>query len=513
MYYIKVLNAINDRLDAEYYSPEALQTIKKMGSRSELTTLGSLITEGYRVVYHGTDSVNTLTREQTLPFLSPSQIDKYGSISFDSIDYLPKYYKNDYPKGLAKAGELLIEVKGNVSKVGIVPATFPADLMISGSIYKAMLDNRKADSHYILAFLKSNHGQILKDRLTSNTIINYIAKDDLYSIPISLVDIEAQKYVGDKVRQAEQLRILAKKLRRRISDYFSSLFADIPTSKPDKSYSWQGLDVLVPRLNAEYYSDEYVQVTKGLVKKFGSLTTIGKKAPTVRSKQKPKNDCTYREISDLNNKVGAFGDGNFYEKGTAPNNAQRLFDEGDVAVSTRRPNRGAIAVVDESSNNTFYSVFLARLKPKKPNFGYWLKEYLRTDAGKLLLLQRCTWTTYPVISEDDLETVPVPNLEQDWQMIADLSKKSEQLEKLALTLTVAAKALVETLIEGQITQQQLIDAQQALEADDNALDQAILSKLTTKGFKSDHVIDSKPLFDDLDELYRLLKEAQEAEDV
>ncbi|ELY1989710.1 restriction endonuclease subunit S [Vibrio harveyi] len=507
MYKVRVLQEIDDRLDAEYYNPAALSTLKKMENKSTVTTFGSLVNEGYRVVYHGTDSISGLKDSEVLPFLSPTQIDPNGAISFDDADKLPLYYMERYPKGLAKAGEILVEVKGNVSKVGIVPLDFPKNLMISGSLYKATLDPKRADSHYVLAFLKSRHGQILKNRLTSNTIINYIAKDALYSIPVIEFGEKAQKYIGDKVRQAEQLRAWAKRCRGKINDYFDGLFTGISLTKPEHHHTRVSLDILVPRLNAEYYSDHYTQVEKGLLDRFGKLTTLGRLAPTVRAKTKPSADCTYKEIGDLDVGKGAFSSGTFYKYGEAPNNAQRIFDEGDVAVSTRRPNRGAVAVIEESSSTTFYSVFLARLKPKNKNFGYWLKEFLRHDAGKLLLLQRCTWTTYPVISEDDIETIPVPEIPNDWDFVARLSRQSVELEAFATNLTTSAKTLVEVLIEGQLTEQQLIQAQQALEDGDNGLDQAILGKLSNEGYA---IEGSTPLFSDLDELYRLLESSAQA---
>ncbi|HDZ9226466.1 TPA: restriction endonuclease subunit S [Vibrio cholerae] len=508
MYRVRVLQEIDDRLDAEYYNPAALSTLKKMENKGTVTTFGSLVNEGYRVVYHGTDSINGLKDSELLPFLSPTQIDPNGAISFDDADKLPLYYKERYPKGLAKVGEILVEVKGNVSKVGIVPLDFPKNLMISGSLYKATLDPKRADSHYVLAFLKSRHGQILKNRLTSNTIINYIAKEALYSIPIIEFGEKAQKYIGDKVRQAEQLRAWAKRCRGKINDYFDGLFTGISLTKPEHHHTRVSLDILVPRLNAEYYSDHYTQVEKGLLDRFGKLTTLGRLAATVRAKIKPSADCIYKEIGDLDVGKGAFSSGTFYKYGEAPNNAQRVFDEGDVAVSTRRPNRGAVAVIEESSSTTFYSVFLARLKPKNKNFGYWLKEFLRHDAGKLLLLQRCTWTTYPVISEDDIETIPVPEIPNDWDFVARLSRQSVELEAFATNLTTSAKTLVEALIEGQLTEQQLIQAQQALDDGDNSLDQAILSKLSIEGYG---IEGATPLFSDIDELYGLLEGAAQAE--
>lgn len=75
-------------------------------------------------------------------------------------------------------------------------------------------------------------------------------------------------------------------------------------------------------------------------------------------------------------------------------------------------------------------------------------------------------------------------------------------------LTASAKTLVESLIEGQLTEQQLIQAQQALEDGDNSFDQAILSKLSAEGYA---IEGATPLFSDVDELYSLLEEAAQAE--
>ncbi|MCP6368334.1 restriction endonuclease subunit S, partial [Klebsiella pneumoniae] len=79
--------------------------------------------------------------------------------------------------------------------------------------------------------------------------------------------------------------------------------------------------------------------------------------------------------------------------------------------------------------------------------------------------------------------------------------------KIAFALTRSAKTLVESLIEGQLTEQQLIQAQQALEDGDNSLDQAIISKLSAEGYA---IEGATPLFSDVDELYSLLEDAAQA---
>lgn len=428
-------------------------------------------------------------------------------VSIDDIDWIDSSTKDQIQKQKLGYGDIVITRSGSgtIGRASIY--CYSEEAYTNDHLFVVRPD--KADSHYICSFLNSFHGQrLLEAGVSGSTGQLNLSNEHIKSIPLFRPDDKVQKYIGNKVRQAEQLRAWAKSCRGKIQYYFNDLFSGISLDKPEHHHTRVSLDILVPRLNAEFYSDYYMQVEKGLIGRFGKLTTLGRLAPTVRTKTKPSTDCLYKEIGDLDVGKGAFESGTFHKFGEAPNNAQRIFDEGDIAVSTRRPNRGAIAVIEESSSTTFYSVFLARLKPKDRNFGYWLKEFLRHDAGKLLLLQRCTWTTYPVISEDDIESIPVPEIPDHWDFIARLSRKSVKLEAVVTDLITTTKNLVEALIEGQLTEQQLIQAQQALEDGDNSLDQAILSKLSAEGYA---IEGATPLFSDVDELYSLLEEAAQAE--
>lgn len=494
---------VKHRIDAEYYSPEKMEqltALRRLCTKwKSLDALCEFITDGTHQTPNYTAS--------GFRFLSSTNIGE-SQIDFEKTKFVSEtaFIELKRTKCSPIPGDILISKNGKVGTASVYREGYPAvGLFVSVALlrYQAQLD-----SDFVCAFLNSNGGQWQFKRAAKTGVITNLHLEEIREVEIPILDDSVQKYIGDKVRQAEQLRAWAKRCRGKINDYFDGLFTGISLTKPEHHHTRVSLDILVPRLNAEYYSDHYTQVEKGLLDRFGKLTTLGRLAPTVRAKVRPAADCTYKEIGDLDVGKGAFSSGTFYKYGEAPNNAQRIFDEGDVAVSTRRPNRGAVAVIEESSSTTFYSVFLARLKPKNKNFGYWLKEFLRHDAGKLLLLQRCTWTTYPVISEDDIETIPVPEIPNDWDFVARLSRQSVELEAFATNLTTSAKTLVEALIEGQLTEQQLIQAQQALGDGDNSLDQAVLSKLSSEGYG---IEGATPLFSDIDELYRLLEGAAQAE--
>lgn len=508
MYFKKLDHKIlENRIDADFYNPTLLALRHKVASKFTTSTLKK---ESARMNSGPFGSAllasSYVSKEEGVMFVRPQDC-KGLVVDTDNENVFISFQDHKRLKSSQfKAGDIIITKIGNgIGDMAVVPENIK-ECNISGNAMGVVIN--KHDSYFAISFLRSKYGQADVIRSLSGGAKPKIDMESIGNIIFPLLSSVSQKYIGDKVRQAELLREWAKSLRKQIKSYFDNLFAGLNLSNPVERYGRVSLDNLVPRLNAEYYAEQYLQVEKYLKNKFGVLATIGELSPTVRSKNRPTTDCIYKEIGDLDTATGKFGQGTHYTYFDVPNNAQRVFDAGDVAVSTRRPNRGAIAVVEESSKDVFYSVFLARLKPKNKSFGYWLKEYLRHDAGKLLLLQRCTWTTYPVISEDDLETVPVPKLVDDWEHIAKLSTQSVLLEEYATKLTHVAKKIVEGLIEGTITEGNLVQAQNALEQGDTSLDRAILSQMTEAGYA---VAGSKPLFTDLDEFYDLLEQAKALE--
>ncbi|HCL7740067.1 TPA: restriction endonuclease subunit S [Escherichia coli] len=507
MYKVRVLQEINDRLDAEYYNPAALSTLKKMETKGTVTTFGDLVDEGYRVVYHGTDSINGLKDSEVLPFLSPTQIDANGSINFEDADKLPLYYKDQYPKGLGKAGEILVEVKGNVSKVGIVPSAFPKNLMISGSLYKATLNPRRVDSHYVLAFLKSKHGQILKNRLTSNTIINYIAKDALYSIPVIELKEKAQKYIGDKVRQAEQLRAWAKSIQLKVSELLPSYINEIQRYK---AKCYRAKDIIPERLDSLFYHPDYSGLeSKMKAKGCKRLGLITKQVKDAWNKKKAE-AFEYYEIGGLDITTGQVLSATTPTAG-APSRAKTKVQQGNVLVSTVRPNRKNIGfIVDNVAHSEMVATSgFSVLRFSSLTQAAFYHAWLRTDDATAQLMRWNSGSAYPAIDDDVPLNIIIPDFEKtfvdNWgQKLLD----AHFAYVYAKMLTEAAKTLVEALIEGQLTEQQLIQAQQALEDGENSLDQAILSKLSAEGYA---IEGATPLFSDVDELYSLLEEAAQAE--
>ena len=88
-------------------------------------------------------------------------------------------------------------------------------------------------------------------------------------------------------------------------------------------------------------------------------------------------------------------------------------------------------------------------------------------------------------------------------MLGAMLKIAQASYSYAHSLTTAATQLVEHLIEGHLTEADLIAAQQALESGNRDPDRAILASLKTSTAE-----DAPALFPDLDALYALLDETE-----
>jgi len=514
MYSVRVTKELENRLDAEFYSPDALEAVNKIKSVGEVSTLGDEITEGYRVVYHGTDSVNNLPSGMKLGFLSPTQISKEGEINFDAVDELPLYYKDQYPKGLAKAGELLIEVKGNVSKVAIVPSEYPQHLMVSGSLYKATLSD-KIDSHYALAFLKSMQGQLLKNRLTSNTIINYIGKDDLYSIPVLLAAPQAQKYIGDKVRQAEQLRAWAIEVEAKVTRFHKQFIPEQANLKFDRKTRRVTSFRMTDRFDAHFYPavvEEYLASKKCSFKLLDELTE------TVFNGQ--TQDET--KASAAVNQITVTHLSRDYIKGQPrrvkkPGSDEKFTKRHDLFICNAAHNKSYIGrdVTYYHSNTSVLpstEVMVIRVDRDVMPASF-VRTYLLSQLGFVQIqstVRGITAHSYPL----DMKKldIPLPNvpdsLRQEWFECDELMALAGEACELAAKLTDASKLLVEALVDGKISEQELIDAQDSFDSGDYTQDRKLLERLTVTGLDAK----AEKLIPDLDKLYNLLAQSQQPDE-
>lgn len=195
------------RIDAEYYQPAFLQTVKEIYCCNHpVVPLGSLVQSGYRVVYENTEILNEdFNSNLHVKFLQAANVTSgFPAIAGDNMGWVLRKDWERYVQGHIKPGELLIEVKGKAEKVVVVPEDFPTEVLVSGSLYKMTLNPEKVNPYYILAYMLSRYGRTLRDRSKTNTLISYVNKDQLYAMPVPLPPLPLQNEIAQLCHRAEK---------------------------------------------------------------------------------------------------------------------------------------------------------------------------------------------------------------------------------------------------------------------------------------------------------------------
>ncbi|EHT4180905.1 restriction endonuclease subunit S [Escherichia coli] len=406
-------------------------------------------------------------------------------VSIDDIDWIDSSTKDQIQKQKLAYGDIVITRSGSgtIGRASIY--CYSEEAYTNDHLFVVRPD--KADSHYICSFLNSFHGQrLLEAGVSGSTGQLNLSNEHIKSIPLFRSEHKAQKYIGDKVRQAEQLRAWAKRLEgmadRKIKDLFHFNLVDSLTLKP-RRMKQQVLSAV--SLAPEFARAADSQMTFRNSSKLSNFISKCKCGDPIKSEERVP---------------GPY----FYYGASGPIDTHTEFNfNGKYLIIAQDGSIGCANVADGKfwANN---HVWVLKVKDE-----YDIESICRfLDKHFPCWKGVTTGSVVPKVTSENLLNILIP---------IDIAKNREIGSKLRLAVTTAAyakkltasaKTLVESLIEGQLTEQQLIQAQQALEDGDNSFDQAILSKLSAEGYA---IEGATPLFSDVDELYSLLEEAAQAE--
>ncbi|EFH4860971.1 restriction endonuclease subunit S [Escherichia coli] len=406
-------------------------------------------------------------------------------VSIDDIDWIDSSTKDQIQKQKLAYGDIVITRSGSgtIGRASIY--CYSEEAYTNDHLFVVRPD--KADSHYICSFLNSFHGQrLLEAGVSGSTGQLNLSNEHIKSIPLFRPEHKAQKYIGDKVRQAEQLRAWAKRLEgmadRKIKDLFHFNLVDSLTLKPRRMKQQV--------LSAVSLAPEFARAADSQM--------------TFRSSSKLSNFISKCKCGDPIKSEERVPGPYFYYGASGPIDTHTEFNfNGKYLIIAQDGSIGCANVADGKfwANN---HVWVLKVKDE-----YDIESICRfLDKHFPCWKGVTTGSVVPKVTSENLLNILIP---------IDIAKNREIGSKLRLAVTTAAyakkltasaKTLVESLIEGQLTEQQLIQAQQALEDGDNSFDQAILSKLSAEGYA---IEGATPLFSDVDELYSLLEEAAQAE--
>ncbi|EES7747770.1 restriction endonuclease subunit S [Escherichia coli] len=492
-----------ERLDPNFYQPSLVENDKLIKSKGwvELQSL-----------YEASGIGNTSAVERyyseaadSIPYIS-GKIIKSFNIDLDECQRISlDSHKNELTKSALKPTDVLVIRKGDMGNACVVPSEVNEANCSSEVIYLKM--KASSDPYYLVSYLNCDQGQKAFKRLGRGTIIPGVSLLDVPRLPIPKVSEFVQKYIGDKVRQAEQLRAWAKLLRTSVDAHLNSL--NLPINEPPALLNRVSAQTMEDRLDPRPYRTHYLCLVREIEKlPHDSISTLVELASGC-----PVSSNDFLENSGIPLvRIRNIGFDDFIGLDTGV--SQDVYQD---ATKYQAKDKMIVVGMDGIFRSQFFisdelpmlvNQRVAMLSPQNIR-GELLTHWLNRPEGQMQLNQWAVKTTVEHTSLSDIGRVLIPRLDKSLEnKLADYLLNARLAYRYAKFLTQVAKTLVEALIEGQLTEQQLIQAQQALEDGDNSFDQAILSKLSAEGYA---IEGATPLFSDVDELYSLLEEAAQAE--
>jgi type I restriction enzyme S subunit len=168
------------------------------------------------------------------------------------------------------------------------------------------------------------------------------------------------------------------------------------------------------------------------------------------------------------------------------------------ALSRLRPYLNKVTYIPPSLADGIGSTELLLVRPKPGVDGWFLYGVLKLDTSIRQLNPVATGSTHPRVDREDVLDLVVPWSDEQEALGAKL-RDAQACYFSCAALIATATTLVEHLIDGRVTEVDLVAAQRALDGGDRSADRELM-----KAFRQGDAPDAKPLIADVDALYALL---------
>lgn len=501
-----VENLSERRIDAWHYHPNFQNQIDKIKQNIGVIFLNDVIDKFRGVASGATPLGANYLQNGKVKFYRTSEVEGMILDSEKAV-YISKEDDEKLARSRLKAGDILLTITG--AKFG--KSAVVSELHLPGNISQHSVrfhpKPELIDSYFLVAYLESNIGQDVIWREAYGATRPAIDFPSVRALTIPKVNLIAQKYIGDKVRQAELLRQFAKFKQLRIESIFNKKVLDLGYKyKAPTKYIRCNLD---NRLDPAYYAATYSFLDeewfRNASQKLKSYIDNGSYGVLPSSNSYGLGTEKFIRATDLSS--ANINSKSYTLVPFEEVSAKAKVSTGDILLEIK----GAISECQLSTHyldGTYVNGSIYRFKPKDIDAAY-LTFYLRSFIKKLYCDRVSVNNIISYLDLESIHNLPILRLDSEIEnIISDEFLLIELANRLSFRATKTAKYLVEALIEGVITEEELIQAQNALEQGDASLDRAILSQMTEDGYA---VAGSKPLFSDLDEFYDLLEQAKALE--
>ena len=497
---------IFDRLNSEAYSPEHIECARVLReSGIPLVQLGDLaskpINNSIRAVTGELDAPNA-----SIPMFRPADISG-GFADPATAPKLTQEFESEHQKSRVYPGDIVLGIAGTVGCVGRVPPGVRFG-NINGSSARIATEHDSI-SAYLLAYLQSRFGQSSLLRYGVGSVQKHLNLEDLPRVAVCSPEGSAQRYIGGKVQHAERLRSWAGCLEKSVLDAFAELSENPIPGKLSWRTGPEALDSY--RINPKHYDPVVLDLLERARRKGTRLEPLADLfserdiagGATPKGAKYFEHGIFFARVQNVKPLRLDLSDAAYIDQDSDDELARSRCNADDIILSiTGYPGTASLVTSEDLPVNI--NQHSVRFGIKKGVGAAYVCAALNSRFLKYQVDRLAIGGTRDALDYPSVCRLLIPRLDAETERAVDETARDYVAAlKLAQRLTVAARALVEALIEGVIEEQQLVNAQQRLEAGDDQPDRGILARLKADGLDGD----GPPLFADLDGLYELLDQA------
>ena len=429
------------RIDAEYFEKKILTDFDLLRNFGTLK-IGDIATV--------TDGIHTsIDYDEKSPVnLISATSPKENVFDLSRGAFISEKAHKENPRTALRKNDVIISTVGTIGNCAVVDDSI---LPANSDRHVGIIRINTNYSPYVLStFLLSKYGKLQTLReSTGNVQLNlFIYK--LKELYIPKFSDSFQSQIEQIVKSAHECLSKSKRL---YSESEELLLSELDLKDWQPSNSAVNVKRLkesflqTGRLDAEFYQPKYDEIESVITKYKNGCSTISE-CFSLNTEVCDYAECAYNyiEIGDINT-----GDGsasyNLIATEELPDNAKRVLHKDDVLVSKVRPYRGAVAIINFDTENLIASGAFTVLHEKSAYKKEVLQVLLRTQIYKDWLLKWNVGSSYPVIKDEDILSLPIPKIQQTVQSeIAGYVQKSISLRAEAKSLLESAKTQVEEYI-------------------------------------------------------------------
>ena len=315
----------------------------------------------------------------------------------------------------------------------------------------------KIDSDYLWIFLSSKYGIFQIERMLKTVAQPTTSTETIKELDVLVPSPEIQKYIGDKVRKAEELREEAKRLKKEAEEilnaelklsYFNERVKDAP-----KMYNWIYGESIEVRIDSQYYINETNFINnemykKGLkLKRISEIANVGKGFSYTSLDNK---SIPYIRISDLDDLLINFDTVELVDEKTYLEKKSSQLEQCDLIFAITGATIGKVSLFYTSKHSkATLSSDTAFVRLQDKNDAAYVLLYLKSFIGQLGILKGVTGATNRHLSLEHIGDIFIPVIDNKLKREINMRViKAIDNVYLSKQLIQEAKQDVEDLIEG-----------------------------------------------------------------